>query len=109
MRKQSLAGWLEQAQQFYANTITDTDVVAAMSRFGFNQAKLEAGQQLVQQVTDANAKQEREKGEAQEATKKHDAALDELDQWISDFKVVALIALKENSQWIEKLGLAVVE
>ena len=35
MRKQSLAGWLEQAQQFYANALTDADVVAAMSQFGF--------------------------------------------------------------------------
>ena len=63
----------------------------------------------MQQVAEANAKQEKEKGEAQEATKKCDAALDELDQWISDFKVLALIALKEISQWIEKLELAAVE
>ena len=108
-RKQSLSGWLEQAQQFYVNALSDSDIVAAMSRFGFDQTKLQAGQQLVQQVAEANALQEKEKGEAQDATEKRDAVLDELDQWISDFKVIATIALKDNAQWIEKLGLAVVE
>ena len=34
-RKVSLAGWLEQAQQFYANALPNADVVATMSRFGF--------------------------------------------------------------------------
>ncbi len=36
-------------------------------------------------------------------------ALDDLEQWLADFKVVAMIALRNNPQWIEKLGLAIVE
>jgi hypothetical protein len=47
-------------------------------------------------------------GEAQEATRLRDARLDELDEWMSDFKVVAQVALKENDQWLEKLGFGAV-
>lgn len=108
-RKHSIAGWLKQAQQFYSNALADADIVTAMSRFGFDQTKLQAGFDSVNAVAAANAVQQKEKGEAQDATKQRDAALDDLEQWLADFKVVAMIALRGNPQWIEKLGLAVVE
>jgi len=59
---------------------------------------------LVQAVAEANAVQEKEKGEAQEATKLRDAALDDLDQWMSDFIAIARLALEERPQYLEKLG-----
>jgi hypothetical protein len=31
-----------------------------------------------------------------------------LDEWMSDFKVVAQVALAENGQWSEKLGFGAV-
>lgn len=40
-------------------------------------------------------------------TKYRDAALDELDSWLADFKVIAMIALSDHPQWTAKLGLAV--
>jgi hypothetical protein len=108
-RKNTIAGWLKQAQQFYTNALANADTVTAMSRFGFDQTKLQAGLDGVNAVASANAALQKEKGEAQDATKKRDAALDDLEQWLADFKVVAMIALRDNSQWIEKLGLAVIE
>ena len=59
---------------------------------------------MVQAVAEANAVQEKEKGEAQEATKLRDAALDDLDQWMSDFIAIARLALEERPQYLEKLG-----
>ncbi|RQW04465.1 hypothetical protein EH223_07250 [candidate division KSB1 bacterium] len=107
-RKESLAGWLRQAQQFFVNALGNADVVTAMSHFGFDQVKLQAAFDQVNAVAAANAAQQKEKGEAQQATKQRDAALDDLEQWLADFKVVAMIALRDHPQWIEKLGLAVV-
>ena len=107
-RKQTLSGWLEQATAFYSNLLDDAGLMAALGNFGYDRAKLEAGQALVQAVVAANLVQEKEKGEAQEATKQRDAKLDALDGWMSDFKAIAQVALEEHSQWLEKLGFGAV-
>ena len=77
---------------------------AEMTKYGYNTAKWEAEYALVQAVVAANVVQEREKGEAQDATKARDAVLDELDEWMSDFKAVSQIALADMGQKLEGLG-----
>jgi hypothetical protein len=54
---------------------------------------LHAAQEQVAQAFALNSVQEQEKGEAQAATKQRDAAAEALDEWLSDFRVVAKIAL----------------
>ncbi len=107
-RKKSLMGWLEQAQGFYANLLADETLLAAMGNFGYDRAKLEAQQALVQAVYDEDNSQEGHKGAAQQATMTRDAKMDELAQWVADFKVIAQVALEENPQWLEKLGFGTV-
>ncbi len=106
-RKQALAGWLEQATVFYANLLSDANLMAAMGSFGYDRGKLEGDQELVQAVVTANLVLEKKKGEAREATRQRNAKLHELDVWMSDFKVVTFIAMEENPQWLEKLGFVV--
>jgi hypothetical protein len=107
-RKQSITGWIGQATNFYLNLLGDAGLIAALANFGYDRAKLEAEQASVQVVVEANAVQEKEKGEAQEATRLRDARLDELDQWLSDFKAIAQLAMDEHPQWLEKLGFGAV-
>lgn len=104
-RKRTLSGWLAQARQFYLNALADAPVVGKLATFGLNQQKLEAAQQLVAEVEMANAAQEKEKGEAQQATLERDRAMDELDEWIGDFFAIAQIALEDKPQLLEKLGI----
>ncbi|MCB9004620.1 MAG: hypothetical protein H6664_09650 [Ardenticatenaceae bacterium] len=103
-RKQSLSGWLKQAQGFYNNILRTPDFIAAMTPYTYNQAKLEAESTLVQAVSDASDVQDIERGQAQEATKIRDAKLDELDQWVADYKVIAEVALDASPQMLEQLG-----
>ena len=49
----------------------------------------------------------REVGESQEATKKKDKALAELEDWMSDFHLVAKIAMEDQPQLLESLGVLV--
>lgn len=103
-RKSTLPDWIKQARSFYENALANGEVQAALGRFGITSEQLERGQAQVDAVAAANAVQEREKGEAQNATEKRDAAVDALDAWMSDFRTIARIALEDQPQQLEKLG-----
>ena len=79
-RKKSLSGWIEQVTTFYMNLTGDAGLVAALSTYGYDKTKLQGEAALVQAVVEARAAQNKERGEAQEATQLRDAKLDELDQ-----------------------------
>lgn len=104
-RKQSLSGWLQQAKAFYANILADNDFLASLSEYGYTQEKLGHELALIDQVTAKHLAQKKEMGEAQEATETRDKALDDLARWVSDFRAVVKVALYENSQKLEKLGI----
>jgi len=103
-RDRTLSGWLHQTTIFYQNLLARPDWIAAVGEFGYDQARLEAEAALVQTVAETNVVQEREKGEAQEATKLRDDKMNELDQKIADLQVVVEMALEEHPQWLEQLG-----
>ena len=79
--------------------------MAAMSTFNITEEKLLAGQELVLDCEVKYNVQLKEKGEAQTATKVRDEAVDLLDKWMSDFTGIARIALEENPQYLEMLGI----
>jgi hypothetical protein len=103
-RKESLSGWLGQAETLYQGLAADPSLLAEMAKFGYDLAKVQAEAGLVAAVRAANVGQEREKGEAQAATKARDALLAVLDEWLADFKAVAQVALADSPQQLEMLG-----
>lgn len=106
-RKETLAGWLFQARQFYNSALGSPNILAAMEEFGISKTKLEAGQAQMQAVEAANLAQEKERGEAQAATKARDIAFDKLGDWLSDFLAIARIALEDDPQLLEMMGVQV--
>lgn len=107
-RKESLSGWLEQAELFYQGLQSEPVLLAEMARFGYDEAQVAAEAALVTAVRAANVTQENEKGQAQIITKTRDAKLDDLDDWLADFKVVAEVALADTPQQLEKFGFGAV-
>ena len=103
-RKRSLSGWLAQASQFYNNALSNKSVLSALKEFGITEPKLKAGLSELEAVEAANLLQEKEKGEAQAATQKRDVALDGLQDWLSDYLAIAKIALEDDPQLLEGLG-----
>ncbi|HUM69392.1 MAG TPA: hypothetical protein PLK31_11160 [Chloroflexota bacterium] len=103
-RKQSLSGWLDQARLFYNNMLRNPAFITTMTPYTYDQTKLEPEAALVEAVAAANEVQEKERGEAQQATKVRDAKLDELDQWLADYKAIAQVALAGSPQLLEGLG-----
>ena len=104
-KKEALDPWLGQAGVFYKNALFDADVLAALAQYNITPEKLTEGQTAVVSVAALNAVQEKEKSEAQKATKERDAALDALDEWYVEFRELARIGLEDDAQQLEALGL----
>jgi hypothetical protein len=105
IRKRTISGWLLQAQQFYNNALSNGEILAALAEYGINEEKLKTCLAETEAVAQANLAQEKEKGEAQNATQVRDKAIDELDAWLSDFIAIAKIALEAEPQLLESLGI----
>ena len=104
-KKQALDPWLGQAGVFYKNVLGDPDMLAALAKYNVTEAQLLEGQTAVVAVATLNASQEKEKSEAQKATKARDKALDNLDDWYVEFRELSRIALEDDAQRLEALGL----
>ena len=104
-RKVSLSGWLKEAKAFYANALSDENILSAMAGYGITPEILEKGKAEVDTVETSYNRQLKEKGEAQAATQERDKAFDELQNWMSDFVAIARIALQEQPQYLEALAI----
>ncbi len=104
-RKVSVSGWLVQALAFYNNAIANANFQTELAKPKITVEKLQAGLALVQAVESAKTTQESEKAEAQDATAARNNAIDELNDWITDFLEFAKIALEDRPQLLEKLGI----
>lgn len=105
LRKISFSGWMHQAQSFYSNLNENAEFLAAFAEYAYTPEKLAKEQKLIDDLEEAKHIQSKEKGEAQQATIDRDKKLDTLDEWISDFKIIVRIALEDNPQRLEKLGI----
>ena len=104
-RKQSLAGWLDQATTFYINLLNDPDLSQQMVEYGYDSAKLEAEANLIRVVAGANTAQKQNKGSARQATDRRNAKLAELEAWLSNFRSIIRVALEDHPAWLKKLGM----
>ena len=105
IKPRAFSPWYEQARHFYTALLADADAQTQLARYKVTLEAIQAAQTKVEQAFTLKTSQEQEKGEAQEATQKRDAAIAALDEWLSDFKVVARIALEDTPQLLEALGL----
>lgn len=99
-RKLSNSGWLHQAKTFYTNALSNPEIAQSLLPFGLTAEKLTEAQNLVLDVESKLATQLTEKGEAQQATANRDQALDDLMEWISDFKTVAKLGDFLDSEFL---------
>lgn len=107
-KARTLSAWLKQAMVFYENALSQPEVLAALAIYNITAEMLTAGQTAVLAIVPLEAAQEREKMDAQKATKSRNAALDELDYWYTEFRDLARIALAEDQQRLEALGLGTI-
>jgi hypothetical protein len=106
-RPRSLSGWLRSARILYSNILETPDALEVLARFGYTAERLQAELHDVEEVERLHVKQLGEKSAAQQSTQQRDEALDELCNWFSDFRAIARIALYDDPQLLEALGMTV--
>lgn len=89
MTKAHRCGWLSQ------EAITFYQEIVLMARFGVSADVLQQTKAMMTALSAARREQMQRKGEAQDATKRYDAALIALDTWMEDFRTAARLAPKE--------------
>lgn len=103
-RKQTLAGWYEQAGTLYENLANDPQLAEKLVRFGYTEQKLAAERELVETVKLKSRYKTHGTGAAQLATAERDEKLRELDAWVSELLTVCRVAFYGHPQELEKLG-----
>lgn len=103
-RKRTFSGLKAQALLLYNGVLKNADYKAALATRGITEAQLLAQQAGFNSLDDLKADQKQETGEAQTATKLRDAAYDAFEDWMSDFKTLAIEALSDSPQLREQLG-----
>ena len=104
-RARSYSGYLTQAAMFYNNGLKEADLKAGLALRGMPEAVLQAGQAAVTALLGKLGDQRTETGQAQQATKKRDAAYDTLADWMTDFTGTARLVLAQDDQLMEEMGL----
>jgi hypothetical protein len=104
-RLRTYDGWKGQVTTFYNAAAANTTIKDGLARFKVTDADFSAIQTKLGELESAEANQKTEIGEAQKATLDRDNALEALDDWMSDFQEVAKIALEDDPQLLEALGI----
>jgi hypothetical protein len=104
-RPRSMSSWSHSARILYSNLLELPDALETISRFGYTEERLKKELQDVEEVEKLHLQQLRGKSAAQLATQKRDKVFDELCNWFSDFRAIVRIALYDNPQLLEALGI----
>lgn len=101
---QSYDRWMLMVENFYTRLANSSEYSEAASRLNITAEHVQVVQQQIATVKESRRIYVSERGESLDATKAKNKAIGALDRWMSDFWVVARIALKSRPQLLESLG-----
>lgn len=103
----SYAKWLNGVKSFYSKTLKNTELQQKLARLNVTPEELAHGYKLIAPIEQVRAEYVSEMSESQDATRTKDDAFDQLDDWMSEFYMVAAVALEDNPELLESLDLLV--
>jgi len=106
-RASTFSGWLNQTRSFYRAILANEAWKTELAKYGQTEEMLTAELAMIDAVATASENKKKEMGDAQNATQERDEKLEELAEWVSDYEVIARIALADKPQLLEKLGIVV--
>lgn len=103
----SWANRIDTYEKFYNTALNGTAIKDKLSRLKITEQDLQDGVRLIEEAKQSRFDYYKEVGESEQATKEKDKALSELDDWMTEFYMVAKIALEDKPQLMESLGRSV--
>jgi hypothetical protein len=103
-RNRSFSGYMQQVKLFYNNALNSKEIIEKLATKGITESELKETQTLVLEVEKEKYEQNKETGEAQQATKNRDAALDELSKWFGEFKRTLMVDIANKPELGKIIG-----
>lgn len=107
LKPYAIEDWIENTVGFYDSLLREADLLATLDRFNITADQLNEEKDQVNNLRTLRNNVTSEKGQAQEATRLRNEKLDELTDYCMEFKAVAEIALENQPQLLENLGIVV--
>lgn len=106
-RKQAFGDWVAQNKLFYNKILAMPQVSEELAKYNVTPEQLNEGKQMLLDTIAADTHQEDIKAEAQRATESKNKSFRKLKTWMSKYFKVMKVALEEDPQLQEKLGIIV--
>lgn len=106
-RKRLPRDMMVQASQFYTNALGSPAILEQLAVCGISDAQLREGQSMLTQASDARTARARVRGDAHQMTIERNDEIKATLHWYRCFITVARMALVQEPQWLEKLGVTV--
>jgi hypothetical protein len=106
-KKESFAGWTNDAKNFYTIAPTIPEVMSALEIFGITVESLNIGLTLIKDIEPLYSDQKDKIGMAQVTTQDRNKKTKLLFSWISDVITCARLAFKNDLQQLERLNIKV--
>jgi len=103
--KTGLPGFMAQVKRFYVPGTQDGNLSASLLKTGLTREEMEAELPKLEQMEQLNIRQEYEKKVAQDATRRRDERMEELEKAMSELHKVAIVALADQPDFLGLLDL----
>ena len=100
-----LSLFLTMAMALFDNASHKAEIASVLANYGYNTEKLARERGKIAELSAAIQAHEAASGAAQQATFEQNRAMEALDYWMGSFVRVAKVALREEPQLLEKLGI----
>lgn len=104
-RKSDWAGWTTQVLSFYNRL--EVEGTNLMKKHGTRPEEVAQGKAMIDALIATYQQKKSNAGDAQSSTQKRNEVFRSLSRWVSDFKKVARVALQDDPQLLETLGIVV--
>jgi hypothetical protein len=106
-KPKTYAKFVVACEKLYEELKSEEALLTKLAPMKVTKKTINDGIKLIGDVKDARYSYHKEKSENQQATIDKDNALTKLDDWMDDFFAVAKIALEDEPQFLEALGITV--